>query len=56
MLHSTERDGVDLEVAAGECLGHQVRLIPSVQLVAEVFDVPLNRARSNSELLGTLFG
>jgi len=35
---------LDLEVAAGERLGDQVRLVLGFELVAEILDVPLNRA------------
>jgi hypothetical protein len=43
-----------LEVAAGERLGDEMRLVLGVQLVAEILDVPLNRPRSNPELLRAL--
>ena len=42
-------------MAAGECLGDEVRLVLGVELVAKVLDVALDRAWSNAELLGTLF-
>ena len=43
-------------MAAGQGLGHQVRLIARVQLVAEVFDVPLDRPRRDAEFLRALLG
>jgi len=43
-----------LEVTAGECLGDQVRLVPRVQLVAEVLDVALHGPRSDAEFLRAL--
>ena len=43
------------DVAGGKRLGDQVRLIARVELVAEIFDVTLNRARRDSELLRALF-
>jgi hypothetical protein len=46
----------DLDVAGGECLGNKVRLVARMQLVAEIFDVPFDGARRDSELLGALLG
>jgi len=45
-----------LDVARGERLGDQVRLVARVQLVAEILDVPLDRARGDAELLRALLG
>jgi hypothetical protein len=45
-----------LEVAAGERLGDEVRLVPRMQLVAKVFDVPLDRPRGDPKLLRALLG
>ena len=42
-------------MAAGERLRDEVRLVLCVELVAEVFDVPLNGSRSDAQLLGALF-
>jgi hypothetical protein len=42
------------DVAARQGLGDQMRLIPSVQLVTKVLDVPLDRSRRNSKLLRAL--
>ena len=33
----------------------EVRLVPRVELVAEIFDVPFDRSRGDPELLRTLF-
>jgi hypothetical protein len=44
------------DVARGERLGDQVRLVARVQLVAEILDVPLDRARGDAELLRALLG
>jgi hypothetical protein len=51
-------DGVERpsDVAAGERLGHEVRLVARVQLIAKVLDVTLDRAWSNPELLRALLG
>lgn len=35
-------------------LGYKVRLVPSVELIAEIFNVPLDRAGSYPELDGAL--
>ena len=42
-------------MAAGERFGDQVRLVPGVQLVAQVLDVALDGARCDPELLRALF-
>lgn len=47
---------VSLEVAAGERLGDQVRLIARMQLVPKVFDVSLDRPWGDPELLRALLG
>jgi len=49
----TRRRG-ELDVAGGKRLGDQVRLVARVELVAEVLDVPLDRARCNPQLLRAL--
>jgi len=41
-------------MAAGQSLGDEMRLVARVELVAEIFDVPLDRSRSNPELLSAL--
>ena len=41
-------------MAARKRLGHQVRLVLRMQLVAEVLNVPLDRARSDAELHSAL--
>src|SRR5436309_2960582 len=46
----------NLEVAARERLGDQVRFVLGVELVAEVFDVPFNGTRSDAQLLCALLG
>lgn len=48
--------GERLEVAGAEGLRDQVRLVSRVELVAEVFDVALNRSRRDAELLRALLG
>lgn len=45
-----------LDVTAGERLGDKVRLVARVKLIAEVLDVPFDRAGRYAELLGTLLG
>ena len=50
------RGAAVLNVPAAQCLGDEVRLVPGVQLVAEVFDVTLHRARGDAELLRALLG
>ena len=45
-----------LDVARGERLGDQVRLVARIQLVAEILYMALDRPRSDAELLGTLLG
>ena len=42
-------------MSGGERLGDQVRLVARVELVAEIFDVALDRPRRDSELQSTLF-
>lgn len=41
-------------MSARQRFGDEVRLVPSVQLVAQVFDVSFDGARSYAELLGAL--
>lgn len=43
-------------MAARQGLGHQMRLIARVQLVAKILDVSLDRPWCDSELLRTLLG
>lgn len=43
-------------MAARQRFGHEVWLVSGVQLVAKIFHVPFNGARSDSELLRTLLG
>ena len=43
-------------MAAGECLGDKVRLVAGVELIAEILDVPLDRARGNAQLQRALLG
>lgn len=42
-------------MAAGQRLRHQMRLVAGVELVAQIFDVPLDGSRSDSELQRALF-
>jgi hypothetical protein len=42
------------DVAAGKRFRDQVRLVARVKFVAKIFDVPLDRPRSDSELLRAL--
>jgi len=42
------------DVPRGERLGDQMRLVPGVELVAEIFDVALDSPRRDSELLSAL--
>ena len=44
------------DMAGGKRLGDQVRLVPRIQLVAEILHMALDRPRSDAELLGTLLG
>jgi hypothetical protein len=41
-------------MAGGESLGDEVRLVPRVQLVAEIFDMTLNRTGSDPQLESAL--
>jgi len=45
-----------LDVAARKCLGDQVRLVARVELVAKIFDVPLNRPWRDPQLQRALLG
>ena len=44
------------DMAGGKRLGDQVRLVPRIQLVAEILHMALDRPRSDAELLCTLLG
>jgi len=43
-----------LDVAAGQRLGDEVRLVARIELVAEVLDVPLDGAGRDPQLLRAL--
>ena len=44
------------EVPARKRLGDQMRLVPGVELVTEIFDMALDGPRRDPGLLGALFG
>jgi hypothetical protein len=43
-------------MAGGQGLRDQVRLVPSIELVAKIFDVTLDGSRRDPELLSALLG
>jgi len=45
-----------LDMAGGERLGDQVRLVARVELVAEIFNMAFDRPRGDPELLRALLG